>query len=964
MADVNTTYVDSNGVEQKGINRDGRTLDANGNEIQGGYSVKTADGSYWQKNADGTSSRIDETTYRNSIKTPAPTTTNTPAANRLAAEAAVAGEQARQTSVSQQPSWSDAQMNALRNGDTSGVDNYNFTNTNAHAGYDDRGRYHTTIYGADGKTYDGYIYNGATYYANGDRLSAGDRVVAADGQVHTMDNKQAVKYDWSSDDFNNWLNEDGHEGRTAFTLRNDWEGFKAGYDTDKYGQNVRNGNIQMWPDGTIQISDGLGNLVGSFDSAGTFHPNTNVGGTETNLGEYGARVNSWEDAARKMLGEMGVKFTGNGMEWNQRDHYATSGGDEKWLREHKYLKENNPDYTFVANKEQLKTLPPGTKVFWYGNEELSPEDFPDGLIVKGRGNMGSFVSGGGTEHYDFETGDWRNYYLGPEIGWVSGKDYATGAYNTGGASGDRSPVYASGNGASGAPGNYGTGTPTQSSGISPEIAKLLEGLGTTGNTTNLGTTYSTNYILPNYTAEDIARWQQGGNRGDTGAGTTVNVEGIKAPEAPDLKPMLDEWRANEELRQQRSIDYATDQGATNFQRAEEDAQQGFRTAQEQIARDEAAARDNQALYAEARGDKGGIGAAQYDSIANTAAINRQNVRDSQIKLSTDTARQIEDLRNQGEFKKADALLQISQEYLSNLMSLEQWAANYGLNAAQFEEAIREWEQNFKLNVANITGELNGVQTLAARNADRDFAMNLMNYDLNRTNADRNYELNRTNSDRDWAMNLMNYDLNRTNADRNFRLSEANVTGYYNGQPTYAKTNADRNFELEKTNADRNFRLNEANVTGTYNGAPTYAATKQNTSNLSSIGMSMLQSGIMPSTDMLRAMGISDADAQAYLMGLQAKSASKGGGTYYYTPPIDLEDTDSGNGKVNGIGSDKPMTNEDFNRAASGILSNAKDGRHTETQIVAAIQAIAPSMTDQQFAALQYQLGQLGIEISK
>ena len=226
------------------------------------------------------------------------------------------------------------------------------------------------------------------------------------------------------------------------------------------------------------------------------------------------------------------------------------------------------------------------------------------------------------------------------------------------------------------------------------------------------------------------------------------------------------------------------------------------------------------------------------------------------------------------------------------MNLEQWAANYGLSAAQFEESVREWAENYKLSVANIIGELNGVQTLAARNADRDWAMNLMNYDLNRTNADRNYELNRTNSDRDWAMNLMNYDLNRTNADRNFGLNEANVTGYYNGRPTMAKTNADRNFDLERTNADRNFRLNEANVTGYYNGTPTYAATKQNTSNLSSIGMSMLQSGIMPSTDMLRAMGISDADAQAYLMGLQAKSASKGGGTYYggSTSPVEAGET--------------------------------------------------------------------------
>ena len=719
--------------------------------------------------------------------------------------------------------------------------------------YDDRGRYRTTIYGADGNTYDGYIYNGATYYANGDRLGEGDSVIGADGTRYTMDrSKSNANPNLSnalSDEFQDWLYSE-NAGKSAFSIKNDYEGFLPQYRTDKYGQDVSNGAITMWPDGSIMVSDGFQNVVGRFDSAGTWHPaNEGQAGAENN-----ALFNSWEDTARKALEEAGHKFTGNGMEWKYRQNATATGGEQ---------------------------------------------DIPTGS------------------------------YSGSGRSSISGS--YSGSYGGGNYSG--SP---SGTGASGAPVNYGTGTPTQSSGILPEVAKLLEGLNTTPTASSTGIpsdelkTYIDSLLNdPNATNGDINTYLNMIKAQNPDNAAAINEYVATAPEtgrpnipeAPDLKPLLDEWRSTAEEQQRGAIDYATNQGVTNLQRAEEDAQQGFRTAQEQISADEMRSRDNQALYAEARGDKGGIGAAQYDSIANTAAINRQAVRDSQMKLSTDTARQIEDLRNQGEFKKADAVLQISQEYLSNLMSLEQWAANYGLNAAQFEEAIREWENNFKLNVANITGELNGVQTLAARNADRDFAMNLMNYDLNktnanrdlalnlmnydlnRTNADRNYDLNALNSNRDWAMNLLNYDLNKTNADRNFGLNEAgvtgyyggratlektnadrnfglneaNVTGYYNGSPTMAKTNADRNYELEKTNADRNFALNEANVTGTYNGAPTYAATKQNTSNLSSIGMSMLQSGIMPSTDMLRAMGISDADAQAYLMGMQTAAAAKKGG---------------------------------------------------------------------------------------
>jgi hypothetical protein len=264
-------------------------------------------------------------------------------------------------------------------------------------------------------------------------------------------------------------------------------------------------------------------------------------------------------------------------------------------------------------------------------------------------------------------------------------------------------------------------------------------------------------------------------------------------QTPDLKPILDQWRQAAEEQQTRSIDYATEKAITELQRAQEDAQQGFRTAQEQISTEEAVNKDNQALYAEARGDKGGIGAAQYDSIMNTAAINRQAVREQQTKLATDTWRQIADLRAQGEFDKADALLQVSQTYLSNLLSLEQWAANYGLNAAQFAESIREWQSQFDLSVGEVLGEYNGQPTLSAQQAE-------------------------------W----------------NRALNEASVTGYYNGEPTYARE-------------------------------------KNEQSALASVGTALLNAGIMPNADQLKAMNMSEEDAQALLMAAQAKASGGGGG---------------------------------------------------------------------------------------
>ena len=215
----------------------------------------------------------------------------------------------------------------------------------------------------------------------------------------------------------------------------------------------------------------------------------------------------------------------------------------------------------------------------------------------------------------------------------------------------------------------------------------------------------------------------GGATGGVGAGssinssTNINISGTAGNaniDAPNLRDYLDQWLAAAQTQQENKIDYATQQGINELTRAEEDAQEQFQTQRNQIAVDEAMAKDNQALYAEARGDKGGIGAAQYDSIMNTAAQNRQAVSTAQTKLATDTARQIADLRAHGEFSKADALLQLSQTYLSQLMSLEQWSLEYGLSVAQFQASLDQWAKEFDLKVGETLGVYNGMPTMSAQ----------------------------------------------------------------------------------------------------------------------------------------------------------------------------------------------------------------------------------------------------------
>ena len=190
-----------------------------------------------------------------------------------------------------------------------------------------------------------------------------------------------------------------------------------------------------------------------------------------------------------------------------------------------------------------------------------------------------------------------------------------------------------------------------------------------------------------------------------------------------MQNYLDQWYQSAQQQQQNTVDFGTNQAILELLRAQQDAEAQYQEQRNQIAIDEAKAKDNQALYAEQRGDKGGIGAAQYDAIMNTAAQNRLQVNSAQTKLATDTSRQIADLRAQGEYEKADALLTLSQQYLSQLMSLEQWAAEYNLSVAQFNASLQQWQAEFDLKVADLLGSYNGQQTLSAK----EFALNQQQY---------------------------------------------------------------------------------------------------------------------------------------------------------------------------------------------------------------------------------------------
>lgn len=163
---------------------------------------------------------------------------------------------------------------------------------------------------------------------------------------------------------------------------------------------------------------------------------------------------------------------------------------------------------------------------------------------------------------------------------------------------------------------------------------------------------------------------------------------------------LEQWQQSAMAQAAAARDYAVDRAVQELLLAQQRAEAEYQERRDQIAKEERNAMDNSALYAQTRGDHGGIGRSQYDYIQAQAAANRQAVSAAQTRLATDTAQQIAQLRAQGEFEKADEMMEISQMYLLKLLELEKWAAQYELDTKKFEESIRQWEKEYLLRLSN------------------------------------------------------------------------------------------------------------------------------------------------------------------------------------------------------------------------------------------------------------------------
>ena len=145
--------------------------------------------------------------------------------------------------------------------------------------------------------------------------------------------------------------------------------------------------------------------------------------------------------------------------------------------------------------------------------------------------------------------------------------------------------------------------------------------------------------------------------------------GVKENPSGSMKDLLSSWSEAALRQKEAKIDEQTAESVAALGDALLDANERAQTERDRNEIESAKAKDNAALYAEARGDRGGIGQAQYSEIEAQRLRNHQAINTAQTTMAAETARQIAALRAKGEFQKADALLDVTQKYLSQLLTL-------------------------------------------------------------------------------------------------------------------------------------------------------------------------------------------------------------------------------------------------------------------------------------------------------
>ncbi len=178
---------------------------------------------------------------------------------------------------------------------------------------------------------------------------------------------------------------------------------------------------------------------------------------------------------------------------------------------------------------------------------------------------------------------------------------------------------------------------------------------------------------------------------------------------------LERQYAEAEKRVSASVDAAT---RAAVEREEENIRQREReldAERDRIEIEGAQARDASALYSELRGDRGGVGRAQYDSVMNETAREKAQLARARLELAASAARNIASLQAEGEYEKAEKLMKLAQEKLSEVTKERRWTAEFNSGQLELSAKLNQWLAGFEADAVKLTGrQPDGELTLEAK----------------------------------------------------------------------------------------------------------------------------------------------------------------------------------------------------------------------------------------------------------
>lgn len=177
--------------------------------------------------------------------------------------------------------------------------------------------------------------------------------------------------------------------------------------------------------------------------------------------------------------------------------------------------------------------------------------------------------------------------------------------------------------------------------------------------------------------------------------TTSQVEALRA--------QIEDWNnqqiANlnsqiEALKEQQSqqIDYSTQQTVADLERQYEDSINTYNQERAKNAYSANQAKDNMALYNAKTGDKGGIGSKLYSDQQASYDAQLMNIDLQQAQLKTDIDRQVADAKAQGDYAKAQSILELG---IQKMQALNDQANNYLNTSLSMASNIDSYNLNKK-----------------------------------------------------------------------------------------------------------------------------------------------------------------------------------------------------------------------------------------------------------------------------